>query len=107
MDRTAWVAVVLSAIGLVAWYAYMARQIPPKANAVSATAAITSVTPSPTAAARSSSSPLTAPTATAGASPIASPAPSVPTFAEVRETLRNADVELHLTNRGGAIAEAV
>jgi YidC/Oxa1 family membrane protein insertase len=32
---------------------------------------------------------------------------SVPAFAEKSETLANGDVELHLTNRGGAIAEAV
>lgn len=41
----------------------------------------------------------------------ATPAPvateSAPTFAEKSETLRNSDIELHLTNRGGAITEAV
>src|SRR5260370_26430970 len=34
-------------------------------------------------------------------------AESVPTFAEKAETLRNSDVELRFTNRGGGIAEAV
>jgi len=32
---------------------------------------------------------------------------TVPSFAEKIETLRNSDVELHLTNRGGGIKEAV
>ena len=32
---------------------------------------------------------------------------TVPTFAEKVETLRNSDVELRLTNRGGGITEAV
>ena len=47
-----------------------------------------------------SSSPAPAPAATPAAE--ASPA-----FAEKNETLRNDDVELHLTNRGGGIKEAV
>jgi len=32
---------------------------------------------------------------------------SVPSFTEKIETLRNSDVELRLTNRGGGITEAV
>src|SRR5437899_4013610 len=49
----------------------------------------------------------------ASPSPLASPeaapqgAESVPTFAEKVETLRNSDVELRFTNRGGGIAEAI
>src|SRR5947208_5674714 len=48
-----------------------------------------------------SPSPLAAPEAAA------QPSEPVPTFAERVETLRNSDVELHFTNRGGGIAEAV
>ena len=47
----------------------------------------------------------------AGALPSASPSPSpaeaAPAFAEKTEVLRNSDVELRLTNRGGAISEVV
>src|SRR6516225_991242 len=101
MDRTAWIAVILSAIGLVVWYSYMAKQTMPRpvVAGASPTPAITeaggSVTPS--------ASPSAAPSAT----PATQPAPSVAPFAEASETLRNDDVELHLTNRGGGIAEAV
>jgi YidC/Oxa1 family membrane protein insertase len=37
----------------------------------------------------------------------ASPSPSAAAFAEVTDTIRNSDLELHLTNRGGGIAKAV
>ena len=41
------------------------------------------------------------------ATPAASPSETVAPFPELKETLRNADLELRLTNRGGGIAEAV
>src|SRR4029077_12451276 len=41
------------------------------------------------------------------ATPAAEPAATAPTFPEVTEVLRNSDLELHLTNRGGGIANAV
>ena len=102
MDRTAWAAVVASAIGLVLWYAYMAKQAPPPA--------ITSAVPAQVS---PSSAPFVSPAAPTSATPNvtapnASPAPSAtvaPTFAEAHETLRNSDVEVQLTNRGGAISE--
>jgi len=101
MDRTAWAAVIASALGLVLWYTYMAKQAPPL-PAVRGPAAIQ---------ASPSSAPLTsAPTSGApvAAAPNASPspaAPAAPTFAEAHETLRNSDVEIQLTNKGGAISE--
>src|SRR5262249_1898047 len=51
-----------------------------------------------------SATPSAAPSPVASATPAASAAPK---FAEKTETLRNDDVELHLTNHGGGIAEVV
>ena len=100
MDRTAWVVVALCVIGLVVWEVYLAKQMahrPAPAGAtptqVSPSAAPTIFGPSP------STTPVVE--ATPGAH---EPAPS---FAEKLETLRNSDLELHLTNRGGGIKEAV
>src|ERR1043166_9450229 len=101
MDRTAWIAVVLCTLGLIGGYVYVGKQSqqarqqqialsgsPTPPAAVSATTATPPPTPSPVVS--------------------AAPAPSTaPHFPEKSETLRNDDVELHLTNRGGGIAEAV
>src|SRR6266566_5194465 len=96
MDRTAWIVVVLCVIGLVLWELYLAKQTPPRPAPVN-------VTPG-----------QVSPAATIGSpTPLAAPevAPKagepVPSFAEKIETLRNSDVELRLTNRGGGIKEAV
>ena len=100
MDRTAWIVVGLCVIGLVVWEFYLAKQMAPRPAPVSgaprqasATAipAIVAASPSPMA------TPETAPTSLE----------SVPSFTEKIETLRNSDVELRLTNRGGGITEAV
>jgi YidC/Oxa1 family membrane protein insertase len=101
MDRTTWIAVTLCVIGLVLWEVYVANQPRPKpAPAPGAPGAAFSPTPA-----------IAASTATPLASPVATAAPTlsetVPPFAELKETLRNSDVELHMTNRGGGIAEAV
>src|SRR2546426_8601469 len=100
MDRTAWIVVALCVIGLVVWEVYLAKQMahrPAPAGAtptqVSPSAAPTIFGPSP------STTPVVE--ATPGAH---EPAPS---FAEKLETLRNSDLELRLTNRGGGIKEAV
>ncbi|HEY2125510.1 MAG TPA: hypothetical protein VGG94_08625, partial [Chthoniobacterales bacterium] len=101
MDRTAWIAVVLSALGLVVWYSYMARQTVPRS--MSGTGATTPAFATPPAlAAQPDGTPV--PSAQSTATP---PAVSTPAYPEVQETLRNSDVELHLTNRGGGIAEAI
>jgi YidC/Oxa1 family membrane protein insertase len=101
MDRTAWIAVVLSAAGLVVWYSYMARQTMPRPLAASASASPADFSPTPP------GSPSSSPAIAPNSSPTIQPPPSIPAFAETKETLRNADVELHLTNRGGGIADAV
>src|SRR6266571_4930365 len=101
MDRTAWIAVILCVAGLVLWEVYLARQIRPKPLAAPGTTA-----------APVSSTPVIAPSAPPSS---ASPAPeaaavaaeTIPPFQEAVETLRNSDVELRLTNRGGGIAEAI
>jgi YidC/Oxa1 family membrane protein insertase len=99
MDRTAWIVVALCVIGLLVWEIYLAKQMAPRPAAVgapgqvspTATPAILSPTPLP--------------------SPVAEATPgtgeTVPTFTEKIESLRNSDVELRLTNRGGGIKEAV
>ena len=103
MDRTAWIAVILCVIGLVAWEWWVAKQTPrPRPP----TSAQLSPAPTPLAGTSPSAVPLTAssppPAATGTPAPEATPA-----FAEKIETLRNDDVELRLTNRGGGIREAV
>jgi len=99
MDRTAWIVVGLCVIGLVAWQIYIAKQVPPRPAPVS----VASGQPSPTA------TPRTFETSPLPVSPEATPKSpeSVPSFAEKTETLRNSDIELRLTNRGGGIREAI
>jgi len=106
MDRTAWIAVALCILGLVVWEVYSFRQVQPKpltsaayspANSPSPSASVPSPSPAAPAFANLSPSP----------SPLAQSSPSVAPFAEVTDTLRNSDLELHLTNRGGGIAKAV
>jgi YidC/Oxa1 family membrane protein insertase len=104
MDRQAWIAVTLCVLGLIGWYAYNASHLPPPRPALTA---------SPTPGASADNQPAASASASASAPPVSanSPSPtpveSVPAFAEKSETLANGDVELHLTNRGGAITEAV
>jgi YidC/Oxa1 family membrane protein insertase len=95
MDRTAWIAVTLCVIGLVLWQIYLVKQTPRQApvNVAPEQASPAASIASPT--------PLAAPAATP------KPAEPVPSFPEKIETLRNSDVELRLTNRGGGIKEAV
>src|SRR4051812_38430191 len=108
MDRQAWIAVTLCVLGLIGWQVYVTthptRLAPAPVAAASPKA--TSV-PSPAA----SSAPVTTPNgatpAPAAPDQTGTPAPeSPPVFEEKLETLANADVELRLTNRGGAISEA-
>jgi YidC/Oxa1 family membrane protein insertase len=101
MDRTAWIAVTLCVIGLVLWQVYLAKQTPPKPVAApGTTAAPVSSTPGIT----PSAGPSVIASAPAGEQ---TPAETIPPFQEAVETLRNSDVELRLTNRGGGIAEAI
>ena len=100
MDRTAWIVVILCVIGLLTWTWWTGKHQPPRP----ASPAL-SPTPLPVATANASVPPQTSasPLAAATATPAAEAAP---TFAEKVETLRNDDVELRLTNRGGGIREA-
>jgi YidC/Oxa1 family membrane protein insertase len=100
MDRTAWIVVGLCVVGLVLWEFYLAKQIAPRT--------------APATPARGQASPPATPaTLSASPSPLATPEASPqgvesgPSFAEKTEALRNSDVELRLTNRGGGISEAV
>ena len=99
MDRTAWIVVALCVVGLVLWEIYLAKRMTPRLAPVGVAPGQTSPTATPAIVAPS---PL--PTPVAEASPSTEPPPS---FAEKIETLRNSDVELRLTNRGGGIKEAV
>src|SRR2546423_1143748 len=104
MDRTAWIVVTLCVIGLVAWTLWTGKHAPPRPAAP----ALSSATPAPPAIS-SSTTPFASPSLTT-ASPVPSVTPAAeatPSFAEKAETLRNDDVELRLTNRGGGIREAV
>jgi YidC/Oxa1 family membrane protein insertase len=96
MDRTAWIAVSLCVIGLVLWQVYLVKQTPPRPAPVNVATGQASPTASIT-----SPTPLVAPEVAPKA------AESVPSFPEKIETLRNSDVELRLTNRGGGIKEAI
>src|ERR1044071_207092 len=100
MDRTAWIVVALCVVGLVVWEVYLAKQMAPRRAPVTAPPGQGSPTATP-AILEPSPSPL--------ATPEAAPqgAQTVPSFEERLETLRNSDVELRFTNRGGGIAEAV
>ena len=99
MDRTAWIVVILCVVGLVGWQIYVAKQTPPRPAPIN----VASGQPSPTATAK-----VFEPSSTP-AVPEATPKAVEPesSFAEKIETLRNSDVELRLTNRGGGIKEAV
>jgi YidC/Oxa1 family membrane protein insertase len=100
MDRTAWIAVALCVVGLVLWELYLVKQTPPRRAPVTATPQ--QISPIPTAAGSTSTPPVVA----APAIP-SKAAETAPSFPEKIETLRNSDVELRLTNRGGGIKEAV
>src|SRR5205823_7889147 len=100
MDRTAWIAVALCVSGLVLWELYLARQAPLRRGPIAAVSEQGSPVP---ATAGSASAP---PAVAAPAIP-AKPAEATPGFPEKIETLRNSDVELRLTNRGGGIKQAV
>ena len=99
MDRTAWIVVILCVVGLVLWQIYAAKQMSPR--------------PAPINAASGQASPTATPKVFEATPPPAVPEATpkstepVSGFAEKIETLRNSDVELRLTNRGGGIKEAV
>ena len=99
MDRTAWIVVILCVIGLVGWQIYVAKQMSPRPVPINVASG--QVSPTATPKVFEPSPPPAVPEATAKSTE------PVPSFAEKIETLRNSDVELRLTNRGGGIKEAV
>jgi len=96
MDRTAWIVVTLCVIGLILWEVYQAKQTPPRPAPIN----VSPGRASPTATIASPTPPAAPEVAPNAAEP-------VPSFPEKIETLRNSDVELRLTNRGGGIKEAI
>ena len=102
MDRTAWIAVTLCVLGLFAWQIWNSRQAAPRpAVATTPSPTVPGVSATPAASVTATVAPQPAVAATAA--PSATPLP----FAERTETLRNSDVELHFTNRGGGIDQAI
>ena len=101
MDRTAWIVVTLCVIGLILWTWWTGKQMPLRPAPVPLSATATPLA-APSESAVTSTPPSSVPAASATPA-----AEATPTFAEKTETLRNDDVELRLTNRGGGIAEAV
>jgi YidC/Oxa1 family membrane protein insertase len=99
MDRTAWIVVSLCTLGLVGWSIYGYKQ---QQQLVRQQQLVAKASPTPAA------SPSATATTTAPPAPAATPETQpTPAFVEKTETLRNDDVELRLTNRGGGIREAV
>ncbi|HSH38327.1 MAG TPA: membrane protein insertase YidC [Chthoniobacterales bacterium] len=101
MDRQAWIAVTLCVLGLIGWQYYMATHMPapaPQQVATSPTPELATATPSP--------APAAVPAGPGAEPAAATPVEATPEFEEKTEALRNADVELRLTNRGGGIREA-
>jgi YidC/Oxa1 family membrane protein insertase len=103
MDRTAWIAVTLCVLGLFAWQIWTSRQAVPRPS--TATTPSPGVSPAATETAQQAVATPTVPrpTTEATAAPSVTPIP----FVEQTETLRNSDVELRFTNRGGGIAQAI
>ncbi|MEP6975808.1 MAG: membrane protein insertase YidC, partial [Spartobacteria bacterium] len=116
MDRQAWIAITLCIVGLIAWQVYMVKHpapVPAKVLASPTPAAGVSseatALSSPPAASPASTEPRS--TSTAGspndAAGAASSTPAPAPFVEKTTPLRNADLELLLTNRGAGIVDAV
>src|SRR3954452_20362398 len=106
MDRQAWIAVTLCVLGLLGWYGYTASHMPPPRQAAFPSptpAAVADASAAPSAPQSASPSPATS----SAPAPAPGAAPSAASFGEKSEVLANGDVELRLTNRGGAISEAV
>ena len=103
MDRQAWIAITLCIAGLIAWQVYMVKNpaVPP-ARALASPSPAATVAPAAGAPSPEATAPGAAPN-----EPTPTPAPTPVPFLESTTTLRNADLELLLTNRGGGIAEAI
>src|SRR5207237_4096301 len=98
-------AITLCVLGLIAWEIWIARQPqPPPAVATAPSPPVPTLSGTPFASAPAAvASPAPQPGTVATAAPTATPTQ----FEEKTETVRNSDVELHLTNRGGGVSEAI
>src|SRR5262249_54463026 len=103
MDRTGWIAVTLCVVGLFAWQIWSSRQMAPRPALATGPSPGVSPAASGTGEQAVASPAIPQPTTAATAVPSATPV----AFVEQTATLRNADVELHFTNRGGGIAQAI
>src|SRR5437773_12504824 len=105
MDRTAWIAITLCVLGLIAWEIWIARQpVPPPAVATAPSPTPPGVSGTPLASAPTAVvTPAPPPATAAAAAPSATPAQ----FEENTETLRNSDVELRVSNRGGGVSQEI
>ena len=92
MDRTAWIAIALCVLGLIAWEIWIARQpLPPPAVATAPSAPpLASGIP-----ATSAPSAVATPVQQAGTAATSGPSATPAQFEEKTETLRNSDVELN------------
>src|SRR6267143_5377935 len=104
MDRTAWIAITLCVLGLIAWEIWIARQPLPTPAVVTPPSAPPLASGIP---ATSAPSAIATPVQQAGTAATPGPSATPAQFEEKIEMLRNADVELRLTNRGGGNSEAV
>jgi YidC/Oxa1 family membrane protein insertase len=105
MDRTAWIAITLCVLGLIVWEIWIARQpLPPPAVATAPSPAVPLASGTPFASAPAA---VVTPSVQPGTAPTAAPSATPAQYEEKTETLRNSDVELHLTNRGGGVSEAI
>jgi YidC/Oxa1 family membrane protein insertase len=104
MDRQAWIAIALVIVGLFLWQIYVVKQTPRPPPS-------TAATPFPSATGTTPPGPAESPSpGTPSPSPVQStptPTPTPRSFVEQTTTLKNSDLELLLTNRGGGIAEAI
>lgn len=101
MDRTAWIAVILSVIGLIGWEVYVAKNYPAPAPAPAA------VKPAPAPLAVTSGKPESVVDRQAPTPATAADAQTGAPVAEQIESIVTRKLELHFTNLGGGIAEAI
>jgi len=108
MDRQAWIAVTLCVLGLIAWQFYMTSHAPPSVPSPTPAAQVREAIVTPSAPVGEPSAPTNPSGSTEARPPVdqPSPTPGPVSFAERTEILRNSDLALLLTNRGGGIKEA-
>src|SRR5437660_6460681 len=105
MDRTAWIAIIFCVLGLIAWEIWIARQPqPPPAVATAPSPPVPTLSGTPFASATAT---VASTERQPGSVPTAAPTATPTQLEEKTETVRNSDVELHLTNRGGGVSEAI